>query len=252
MVTVGSSGVPVEGSSESLSTPFPLGSLPVALAWLVTLPPSISDWVIVCTAVKVTEAPGARLATGEPVTTALASLTAMSFKVTLPVLVTIKLYLSSAPKVFGTVPFTDFARLIDGAAGIMVTVGSSGVPVEGSSESLSTPLPLGSLPVALAWLVTLPPSRSDWVIVCTAVKVTEAPGARLATGEPVTTALASLTAILLKVTLPVLVTTKLYLSSAPTVFGTVPFTDFARLIDGVYTIGVTVQLGHAGVGGVTG
>ena len=44
----------------------------------------------------------------------------------------------------------------------------------------------------------------------------EAPTARVAKGPPVTTALTSVTVMLVRVTLPVLVTTKLYTIVSPT------------------------------------
>ena len=81
-------------------------------------------------------------------------------------------------------------------------VGSVEVPVTG--------FPLGSCPVAVAKLSTWPALISAWVITWVAVNVveSEAPTARVAIGPPITVALISVTVTLVRVVLPVLVTTK--------------------------------------------
>ena len=92
--------------------------------------------------------------------------------------------------------------------------GSTGQLVHGSGsvEVLVTSSPFGSFPVAVAKLYTIPASISAWVTVWTAVNVvlSEAPTAKLANGPPLTTALLSVTVMLVKVVLPVFLTTKVY------------------------------------------
>src|SRR5580765_1186650 len=70
-----------------------------------------------------------------------------------------------------------------------------------------TSVPPAGVPVAPAWVVTEPASRSAWVTVWTAVQVVLWPGARLVTGQlGALSVLSSVTVIPLIVTLPVLVT----------------------------------------------
>ena len=100
-----------------------------------------------------------------------------------------------------------------------VSVGSSGSPSKfgstfvgfvGSSELSDTGVPLGVVPVAVAIFVILPLLICDCVNTSVAVNVElfVAPGASVANGPPVTVTNGSVTVILLKVTLPVLVTAK--------------------------------------------
>ena len=101
----------------------------------------------------------------------------------------------------------------------VVQVGSIGVQLVqgvGSLEVSVTGDPRGGFPVAVAKLSTWPASISAWVIMWTAVNAVEleAPTARVA-NEPVTVALISVTVMLVRVTLPVLVTTKLYTTVSP-------------------------------------
>ena len=100
-----------------------------------------------------------------------------------------------------------------------IQVGSIGVQLVqgvGSEEVSVTGGPRGGFPVAVAKLSTWPASISACVIMWTAVNAVEleAPTARVA-NEPVTVALISVTVMLVRVTLPVLVTTKLYTTVSP-------------------------------------
>ena len=70
--------------------------------------------------------------------------------------------------------------------------------------------PVGGVPVAVAWFVTLPLLMFACVIVYVAVKVelSLAPGARLAIGPPDTVANGSVIVTFVSVTFPVFVTVK--------------------------------------------
>ena len=111
------------------------------------------------------------------------------------------------PTTVGTVPLTVFTKVTDGDGLIVATVGRSFVAVV--PEMSVTSAPAGDLPVTLAVLLYVPASTSPCVRVCEAVTVMLAPGARPVTGEPVTTALASVMVRLLKVTLPVFLIVRL-------------------------------------------
>ena len=70
----------------------PPAGVPVALAWLVTEPVSMSAWVTVWLAVQIVEAAEARVVAGQTAeASTLSSLTAIALIVTLPVLVTVYL-----------------------------------------------------------------------------------------------------------------------------------------------------------------
>ncbi len=66
-------------------------------------------------------------------------------------------------------------------------------------------LPFGSLPTAVAVLLTTPASTSAWVMVCgaVAVQVVAAPGASVVTGQVTAPAVGSLTTRLVIVVVPV-------------------------------------------------
>ena len=95
-----------------------------------------------------------------------------------------------------------FTAVIAGVCTIVVVVLSGGDTV--------VPPP-GSVPVAVAVLTTVPASTSAWVMVCEPVHVVVAPGASVVVGQ--TAAALSCASLIVRpvtVTLPVLVTTKLY------------------------------------------
>ena len=92
-------------------------------------------------------------------------------------------------------------------SGFGIVVPFVSVPV--SDTSVTVP-DVGVVPVTLAILMTLPAFKSAWVMVCTAVKLAVALGAKVAIGlVPLKVAFASVTVTFVKVVLPVLVTTKL-------------------------------------------
>ena len=72
-------------------TSVPLGSVPVTVAELSTTPASTSAWVSVYVAVHVVDAPGASVVTGQETVPTFGSSTTTPVRVTLPVLVTMKL-----------------------------------------------------------------------------------------------------------------------------------------------------------------
>src|SRR5436190_525651 len=70
--------------------------------------------------------------------------------------------------------------------------------------------PVGGVPLAVALLLTTPALRSAWVIVCVPVQVVVAAGASVVAGQVATVSrIASLIAMPVSVTLPMLVTRKL-------------------------------------------
>ena len=105
-----------------------------------------------------------------------------------------------------------FTALINGVEVHVVQFGAGSQFVHGvgSLEVSVTGGPDGGVPEAVAKLSTWPASISACVITWTAVNAVEleAPTARVAK-EPETVALISVTVILVRVTLPVFVTTKL-------------------------------------------
>ena len=113
-------------------------------------------------------APGANVVDGLKALIALnpdnGSVTTTLVNVTSPVLVTVKVYVITSPT--APVPPTEevFTRAIDGVCVNGVVVGSSWKLLLSSDKSVTGP-PIGGVPVAVAWLVTEPASRSDWVMV---------------------------------------------------------------------------------------
>ncbi len=99
----------------------------------------------------------------------------------------------------GTPAVLSMVRLGVAASGVLVVSGGD-----------VTAGPVGGVPVAVALLFTVPALISAWVIVCVPVQVVLAPGASVVTGQMAAASrLASLIAIPVSVTLPVLVTRKL-------------------------------------------
>ena len=228
----GSSFVSTSSSplSETSLTVGPLGGVPVTVAEFFTSPESRSAWAMLYVAVAVPTPLGARIAglTARFVRFNFASAIVKALKVTLPVLVTVKVYVITSPK--APVPaieavFTSFTFGVDVSG---TTVGSFVGSVSGSSfvSTSSSPLsdtsltvgPLGGVPVTVAEFFTSPESRSAWAIVYVAVAVPTPLGARIAglTARFVRFNLASAIDKALKVTLPVLVTVNVYVITSPT------------------------------------
>ena len=72
----------------------------------------------------------------------------------------------------------------------------------------ATVFPAGSVAVAVAVLSTVPASTSAWVTVYVGVQVVEAPGASVAVGQAMAPVFGSSTATSVRLTAPVLVSTK--------------------------------------------
>ncbi len=137
---------------------------------------------------------------------------ATEVSVTLPVFLTRNDHWILSPRSVLPLPLTsvtaaDFVRV---AAGLRTRV----VEVD---ELLEVTVALvGLLPVAVAVLVTTAASPSACVIVyAAAVQVVEAPGARVVAGQEMAPALGSVTATVVTVTLPVLVTLKVQVILSP-------------------------------------
>ena len=113
-----------------------------------------------------------------------------------------------------TVPVALSSTATGGSEISPTTVGSSSVGALSSDKSV-TGLPSGSVAFAVAWLATLPSTRSCAVKVYVALTVWDAPTARSDTGSAATPILASSTVMLLRGTLPVLVTLKSYTMVSP-------------------------------------
>ena len=71
-------------------------------------------------------------------------------------------------------------------------------------------MPPGGVPTTVAVFVTVPVSRSGWVIVWIAEQVVDSPGASVATGQDIPVVFGSETTIEPIVTLPMLVTRNVY------------------------------------------
>ena len=104
------------------------------------------------------------------------------------------------------------AVLPDGVPAVLSMVNDGveaiGVFVVSGGEVIAAPV--GGVPLAVALLFTVPAFTSAWVIVCVPVQVVLAPGASVVTGQTAAaSSSASLIAMPVRVTLPVLVTRKL-------------------------------------------
>src|SRR5688572_8987319 len=128
------------------------------------------------------------------------SLTLTFVMVTLPVLVTLKVYVSRSPaeSAVETVALSSVQLGVAAIRTVLVSVASASVPFAG-------------VPVAVAVLTTWPLSTSAWVAVYVAfvaVQLAVAPGATVAIVHTSVGSSGSLTDTLSIVTLPVLVTEK--------------------------------------------
>ena len=140
------------------------GGVPTALAVLLSVPWSMSSCVTVYVVVQVTLAPGASEAApagqlivpSVPEPLNVPSLTPTPPSVTLPVLVMRNEYVMVWP---AAVAVAGDAVFFSVSAGLPVVVR---VAVEGGDVSV---VPDGSLPEAVAVLVTVPESTSAWVVV---------------------------------------------------------------------------------------
>ena len=217
----------------------PVGGVPVTVALLFTSPASTSACVIVCVPVHVVLAPGASVVTGHvAAASSCASLTVTPVTVTLPVLVTTKLYAIVLPAVLPLGVPAVLSTLSDAVAVIGVFVVSGGEVTAG---------PVGGVPVTVALLFTSPASTSACVIVCVPVHVVLAPGASVVTGHvAAASSCASLTVTPVTVTLPVLVTTKLYAIVLPAVLPLGVPAVLSTISAGVCGTGVSIVVVHDG------
>ena len=107
----------------------------------------------------------------------------------------------TTPLVFVSATAALLSSVSDGVAAIGVFVVSGGLVV--------VPPP-GGVPLAVALLFTVPAFTSAWVIVCVPVQMVLAPGTSVVTGHmAAASSSASLIAMPVSVTLPVLLTRKL-------------------------------------------
>ena len=133
------------------------GSVPVAVAMLVNVPASMSPCVRVYDAVNVVEsmAPGAIVAIGAPTTVTNGSVTVTFVNVTLPVFVTVNVYVTVSPaSATPSPPSSNVPVLIR-------SINGSCAKVCVSSSVSSTGGPTSGLPVTVAVLVNVPVSISD-------------------------------------------------------------------------------------------
>ena len=146
-------------TAESVSdTGAPTGGVPVAVAVFVTEPASTSACDTAYDAVHVVDAPGANDATGHDTADrpGNGSDTPTAVNVTLPVFVTTNEYATAAPAAATVAGDADFTTWIDGDR---VTVTTA------ESVSVTAAPPPGGVPDAVAVLLTVPASTSDWVMV---------------------------------------------------------------------------------------
>ena len=184
-------------------TAAPVGGVPVAVAVFTTEPASTSDWVTVYVAEHVVVPAGANVVVGQDTADkpASGSLTPTPDNDTLPVLVTKNEYETDSPAAVTLFGVADLSTVIDGKD-VAVTV----------TESWAvTAAPVGGVPLAVAVFEIVPASMSAWVTVYVAEQVVVAAGAKVMTGQvtAVRPGSGSLTAIPVRVTLPVFVTRKL-------------------------------------------
>ena len=149
----------------------PLGGVPTAEAVFITEPASRSTWVIRWVPVQVVEAPGNSVVAGQVIPLAVGSLTETAVMVTLPVFVTLNVYVTMLPTA---------VKLAVGEALTMVKLGAA---VTGTVTVFEVTgvmgVPLGGVPTTEATLLTVPESRSAWVTVCEAEQVVDAPVASI-------------------------------------------------------------------------
>ena len=98
----------------------------------------------------------------------------------------------------------------DGVPAVLLNVIAGAAGRSESTESVAwTALPVGGVPEAVATLCTTPASTSAWISVYVLVQVVCAPGVSVVAGHETPPTVGSFTPTELRVTLPVLVTTKL-------------------------------------------
>src|SRR5690606_12350630 len=152
-----------------------VGGVPVAVARFSTSPASFSAWVIVYVAVPAATSPGASSVTSRVTpSVSFASVISTPVSVTLPVLVTVKVYSMVLPSADNT---PVLANESDGSAGISTSVGIPGLPgvpglsgsgVDGTGSigsAGSSGSVVGGVPVAVARFSTMPASFSPCVTV---------------------------------------------------------------------------------------
>ncbi len=224
-------------------TAAPVGGFADTLAVLITCPAFTSARVSVYVAVQVVEAPGASWVAGQVTVPTLASVTATPVSVTLPVFVTRNEYGTVEPAVLADGEPTVFFSVTTGADAMGVVTASAAV----------TAAPAGGFADTLAELTTCPASTSAWVSVYVPVQVVDAAGASWVVGHDTVPTFASVTATLVSVTLPVLVTRNVYEMFEPAVVATGVTADFFIVSAGVRVIGVMTVLAAvngAPIGGV--
>jgi hypothetical protein len=194
----GAGGMVTAAADGGEVTAGPDGGVPETVAVFVTSPAFTSACVTAYVAVQVVDPPGASVVTGHEITGGVpvpenaVSVTATPVSVTLPVLVTPKLYVTRSPATFTDVGDTDLTNVIAGAAG-------NGV-LALSLTGAGFVTPAGEVAVTVAVLFTRPAFTSACVTVYVAVHVVDAPAARLVTGHDTGPTLGSATASVDKVT----------------------------------------------------
>ena len=149
-----------------------------ALAVLTIRPASRSGWVTTWVAVQVIESPGARLLVGGHVTATLLSVTVNGpVRVTLPVFVTLYVYVISSPTWSYDTGDADFTSVSSGVCSIGITRLS--LTSAASFENAVTVFASTSVPAK----GEPPASSSACENVCVAVQVIEAPGASSSAGS---------------------------------------------------------------------
>ena len=178
----------------------PRGEVPAALAVLVTLRAVASSCVTAWKAVHVIVSLGAKVVAGQFTGAATGSETVMAETGTLPVLVTTNAYGMDSPTLVNSVAVVDFTMV---RLGFWMAGTDTVFEVKGPTTN-----PEGTVASAVAVLISEPAVRSACVTTCEAVQVVASVGASLVAKQVGFVVLGSLTAMSLKVTLPVLVTVK--------------------------------------------
>ena len=180
---------------------------------------------------QVVDALGTKEVAGQLTAPAVRSFTPTEVRVTLPVLVTMNVYGRAEP---ATVPASVPARLSSAIEGDRVT----GVLTELVAEIAA---PVGGVPAAVAVLATPPASTSACVSVYVFVQVVDAPGASVLAGHETVPTVGSVTPTLDSVTLPVFLTTNVYMIVEPAVFADGAPADFTSVIAGTPVMVVSVE-----------
>ena len=149
---------------------------------------------------------------------------------TLPVLVTSRLYVIVEPT---NVPVGVAADLCS------VSAGWDGITVSVPEESV-TSVPSGDVADTEAWFTTTPASMSFCVITYVTEHVVMLFGSSVVVGQVTVPTIGSLIAMWVSVTFPVFVTTRLYWMVAPAITSEGAPACFWRLTEGVGVIGVSM------------